>query len=331
MRYIYSLLFLIILVSCRQFSPRVDLSGIPVDFELYRFETDLFTIDTTELPLAIVNLQHSYPDFFDLYTQGILRIGTPQEKSFSNRILLFLADPVQQEAYLEVNRVYSDFSVYKNGISEAFRHFNYYFPEIQQPDIYTFIGYFNQSLVADEGLLAIALEKYLSPRFTPYLQLGIPSFAREKMDSKYLVSDVVKALGKTEFMYNDSIDNLVNQMIYEGMILYFTAQLIPKISEEILLQFTFDELQYFKKNEAQIWKYLIEQKQLFSSEYKIILRYINDGPFTPGFTDSPSRAGIYVGYRIVQSYMKNNPEVDLSSLLIENDYHKILNRSGYKP
>jgi len=33
----------------------------------------------------------------------------------------------------------------------------------------------------------------------------------------------------------------------------------------------------------------------------------------------------------VKSYMKNNPGTTLQGLMKENDYHKILNESGYSP
>ncbi len=331
MRFLIYLSLVLSFIQCRQFSPRPDLSGIPVDFEVYRFEQDWFSMDTTQLPEAIHSLELQYSSFFNLYTQGIIRIGSPQERLFGTRVQAFLADPVQQEAYREVQQRFADFLPYQQAISEAFRYYSYYFPDKNQPDLYTFVGYFNQSMVADEGLLAVALEKYLGSDFGPYLQIGIPSFARSKMAPEYLVSDVVKALGKTEFYYSDSLDHLLSKMIYEGLILHFTAQLIPGISEEVLLQYSAEELEFLKRNEASLWKYIIEQKHLFSFEHKIAMRYLNDGPFTPGINDSPSRIGVYLGYRIVQSFQKTHPELTLAEIMEWTDYQALLNTSEYKP
>ncbi|NOZ45244.1 MAG: hypothetical protein GXO79_00525 [Chlorobi bacterium] len=87
-----------------------------------------------------------------------------------------------------------------------------------------------------------------------------------------------------------------------------------------------------KKYEEDIWTYLIEKKVLYSTEYMQIKRYIDDAPFTPSFSKkSPGRIGIWVGWQIVRSYMKNRTDVDLIKLMNNNNYQKILNRSKYKP
>jgi uncharacterized protein YjaZ len=59
---------------------------------------------------------------------------------------------------------------------------------------------------------------------------------------------------------------------------------------------------------------------------------MNDGPFTAEVTqDSPGRLGVWVGWRIVDSYMRNNKDVTLCELMNENDAQKILEQSYYKP
>ena len=60
--------------------------------------------------------------------------------------------------------------------------------------------------------------------------------------------------------------------------------------------------------------------------------YIEETPFTKQFgNDSPGRLGIFLGWKLIQSYMKNNPEVTLPELMQISDYQKILNNSKFKP
>ena len=47
--------------------------------------------------------------------------------------------------------------------------------------------------------------------------------------------------------------------------------------------------------------------------------------------NAPSRVGYFVGYNIVNNYMKNNPQITIKELILETDEHTILNRSRYKP
>ena len=55
-------------------------------------------------------------------------------------------------------------------------------------------------------------------------------------------------------------------------------------------------------------------------------------PFTAEISqDSPGRLGIWIGWRIVDSYMRNNEHVTIQELMSEGDAQKILEQSFYKP
>jgi hypothetical protein len=81
-----------------------------------------------------------------------------------------------------------------------------------------------------------------------------------------------------------------------------------------------------------MWAYLVEHKLLFSSNNLLIRKFIYPAPFTSAFTqESPGRAIVWLGYRIVDAYMKNNKKVTLSQLMQDSDYQKILRMSNFKP
>jgi uncharacterized protein YjaZ len=121
-------------------------------------------------------------------------------------------------------------------------------------------------------------------------------------------------------------------MIYEGMLMYFTSQVLPNHPDSLIFGFTPNHMKFLKSNEKYMWTYLIEHKQLFSTESFAIQRFIGDAPFTQGFpNESPGRAVVWIGYRIVKEYMNRNKEVTLAMLMNERDYQKILNRSKYTP
>jgi hypothetical protein len=81
-----------------------------------------------------------------------------------------------------------------------------------------------------------------------------------------------------------------------------------------------------------MWTHLIENKYLFSTDRFMIDKFILDGPYTRDFgRESPGRAAVWIGYRIVSAYMAKNPGINLSALMAEKDYMKILNQSTYNP
>ena len=87
-----------------------------------------------------------------------------------------------------------------------------------------------------------------------------------------------------------------------------------------------------ERNEKKMWSYLIENKLLFSTDFFTINKFINDGPFTKDFSnESPARAANWIGLQIVNSYRKNNSDVNLEELMKNNNVQEILTLSKYSP
>lgn len=330
-----SVLFILVTVIlfnyCDTTGKRPDVQILKEPLRVYRFDKELFTLDTTHLLDQAAELHERYPQFFNLYTEGIIQIGAITEREFSSNLSFFLTDPTQRDAYQDVQKVYGDFKVQEEELRQAFSYLLYYFPDYVIPDFYLFVGAFNQSIVADSGIMGIALEKYLYSDYFRYIELGIPTFIRQKMDQKQLVSDCMRAIAQIEFPFESETDNLVQNMIWEGRVLYFIQAMMPDINESLVIQYDEAQLEYCYQHERHIWEYLVDQKYLFETDYKVFRRYLSDGPFTPGFPDSPARTGIFTGWQIVKAYMKQNPTVSLSELMNEKDYQKILNLSRYNP
>jgi E3 ubiquitin-protein ligase DOA10 len=80
-----------------------------------------------------------------------------------------------------------------------------------------------------------------------------------------------------------------------------------------------------------MWSFLAEKKLLYSTDQLTINKLTGPAPFTSLFTsESPGRAVIWLGYRIIESYMRNN-KVSLEALLEDNDYQQILAKAKFRP
>ena len=85
-------------------------------------------------------------------------------------------------------------------------------------------------------------------------------------------------------------------------------------------------------NEARMWEYLVENKLLFATDRITIRKFTGVGPFTKDFTnESPARAAVWIGWRIVEAYSRKNPDIGLRDIMKEQDYQKILTLSEYNP
>lgn len=329
----YLAFVLLILFSCGRDKHDIDISGIDVDIEIRRFEKDLFEIDPSGLEEHIIKLEKKYSRFFQIFNYKIIKIGSSQNEEYAELLRLFVTDYVSFKLYERTNEVFPDLEELSDGIEECFKRYKYYFNKKPVPEIVTYISGFNQSAVSDENLLAIGLDKYLGRDEEFYKQVGgLYDYMLLNMHKDKILSDIMRLWATTEFGFKDSVNNLINNMIYEGKIMYFVNAMLPYQPDTLKWGFTDLQMKFCRNNEKQMWAYIIENKLVFITDKFIINQFIREGPFTKDFSsESPARAAVWLGYNIVTAYMKKHKKLSLPDLMYENDYMKILNQSAYNP
>jgi len=94
-----------------------------------------------------------------------------------------------------------------------------------------------------------------------------------------------------------------------------------------------EKLDWAVENEGQIWAFFIEEQLLFSTETNLNKRFLENAPFSKFYKEqdglSPGKIGVWIGWKIVQSYLKHN-KVSLQEFL-KLDETIIFNNSKYKP
>ena len=330
---VFRLLPLIIILICCQRNPlKVNVSGIDLTLNLKRLDHDIFRITPDNLPQVIPQLRQTYGSFFDAYNENVIALGNPSDSLYPTYLNLFLRDSIRISTKLKIDSVFGDLRGIQKKLEEGFRHYRYYFPIKRIPQLITIISGFNQSVVMTADAIGISLDNYLGADCPFYKRLALPAYKRENMFSAKIPTDVLYAWGISEFEFDETNNNLLSQMIYQGKMIYFLDAMFPDDPDYLKIGFQPEKLEWCQKNEEGMWTYLIEHKLLFTSDRMNIVRFINPAPFTSSFTtDSPGRAGIWVGWQIVRSYMKKHPGITLPNLMVDNDYQKILNDSGYAP
>lgn len=326
-------ILLVIISGCKK-SDRLDadVSDIDIQLEINRLDKDLFEIPLDKTEQSIPDLASTYGEFFELYSRNIINIGSTGNKSYPEYLQGFLTDYTINMIHKEVMKEFPVITNLEDGLTEAFKHYHYYFPEKQIPALYTYIGGFNQSIIVGDSILAIGTDKYLGSDCEFYDKIGIPKYIQKNMHKEKIIPDCMYAWTLTEFIYNDSIDNLANNMIYQGKIFYVLDALLPDMPDSLKFGFTENQLLWCQGNEKQMWEYLIEEKLLFTTKYLTINRFINPAPYTYAFgNNSPGRAVLWMGRNIVRAYMQKNPEVSMKDLMENDNYQQILSESKYKP
>lgn len=324
------LLILLVMTSCGTKPPNVD--HVKVDFKLVPFYEDLFSINPDSLAKETPRLVNHYGPFFEAYSMRVIGAGSPNEEGFEDKMKLFLEYPPNREVLDSCRKTFANLDPLRKEINKGFQYYRYYFPEKPIPDVYLHISGFNQSILVDSSWVSVSIEKYLGKDCIFYEWLTIPVYLRQKMTPEKVAPDILKAIAMTEFVYNDSVDNLMTQMVYQGTIQYFLKQVMPLLPDELLLDFTPEQMAWCRQYEATMWSSIVERKHLFNNDRMVIQKYVGESPFSYYFgQDSPGRTGIFIGYRIVESFMDRNPRVTLKELMSIRDYNSIFSRAAYRP
>lgn len=325
----------VLLLACNGNRNKVDISKINLEVNIHRFDKDLFAIppDTIDIKKALPGLREKYGSFFNLYNNNIIHIGNSYSEMYPFFLQKFLNSEAVHVGWQNVKTVFADDTELNQQLTNAFKHYKYYFPEKYVPQIYAYISGFGESIALADSLIGISLEKYLGADFSIYDMLGISRYLSRRMYKEKIPSDCMRAWAIGEYPFMDESGNtLISKMVYEGKLLYFTKQMLPADADTTLFGFTNNQLKWCEDNAKNMWAYLIEQKLLFNTDRFMIIKMTEEAPYTSGFPpESPGKACNWIGYHIVEEYMNRHKNITLNDLMSNNNHQKIFEDAKYKP
>ncbi|GHT10361.1 hypothetical protein AGMMS4956_01580 [Bacteroidia bacterium] len=314
--------------SCQTESAR--LRKIKVDVQVQRFEQDLFLLNKENFAEQLLLLENKYGAFFTLFCSQIIDIGTPDSADFEAQLLAFLQDTVVQQGYAAAQRIFADTKSLNRTFTNAFKRYKLHFATDSIPQVYTFVAGFNHSVVLADGVVAIGLDKYLGTDFAPYSQMGFYRYLLRNMYPAKMPGDAIHYIAEQTFA--SPTNSLLQRMIWEGKLLYFTQQLLPDAPDTCLFGFSAQQIKSCLDNEAFMWNVLVRDKLLFSQNRRLIREMTEDAPFTSRFSQqAPGKAANWIGYRIVAQYMRRHRDLTLPQLMTHHNAQEILDGSGYNP
>lgn len=332
--FIFLLLIVSALTSCKKNHYKVNTASVKVKVEIKRLEKDLFTVNPNELITKVPLLKQKYNGVLQFFS-SVIKTGDINDKSFGDQLVSFCTDKQNNDVYAETMKVYPDVVEIETGLQEALRHYLYYFPEGKVPAVFTCITGFNSSIITADSVLGIGLDRYLGADCKYYPQLEIYRYLAVRMTPENIVPDCMFGLGAHLWDFstlNYKNDNVLSEIIHNGKLKYFEKSMLPEASDKLIFGFTSDQLKFCRKNESQMWQYLVEHDLLFNSEQFTIRKLTGEAPFTTYFTsESPGRAAVWLGFRIVESYMMKNRDVNLGDLMKNIDVQSILEGAKYSP
>lgn len=327
------LLFLFCLPGCKNESRfQMDPSDSDQQIHTHRFDQALNDLDTTRLEEEVLKLGALYPAYYKLYCQNIIRVGLPKDKKHIYFLSHFLSDTVYREVYDTVQVHFTDLNVIEEDLLDGLKRFHLLFPEKALPEVYYHISGFNEAIAVAEDILSISLENYLGENHPFYEWLGIYQYKKVQKVPERISRDALLGWITTEFENASKSNQLIDEMIYQGKLIFLLQQLLPETPTHLLLGLTSAHYKWCESNESKIWTAMIEWKHLFSKDKLTIKKHLDEAPFNNFFGEgSAPKSGIYIGWRIVSEYMKTNKNISLSDLFEEQSGQVVLQMSEYRP
>jgi len=313
-KYLFILGFILMGCSTKE-KDTPDLSSVNVYTEVHRFDQAFYNSSAEGLQ----ELKMKYPYLFPVQYADTAWVNKMNDKD-------------ELELFAETEMLYHDFKAQEAEISDLFKHIKYHYPGFKEPKVLTVITNVDQDnkVILADSLLFISLDLYLGKDHPFYADF--PNYIKRKNTKDHIIVDVADAFA-VKLVPPSGDRSFAARMIQSGKRLFLLEQLLGGKPETEILGYEKEQILWAEENEAEIWKFFIENDLLFSNDQALSERFIDEAPFSKFYLandqDSPGGIGGWVGLQMVKNFM----EIENVGLLemLQTPNEEIFKKSKYKP
>ena len=305
---------LIALVGCMD-DPAVE--GDPNSIAVKDFEQALFSIDTAQWEHGFVNLQREFEPFVMDAPSAFWR----GQRTDSLLLALHAFPTPQWDALLR-------------DMQATLAAYAFHFQK-KPAVLYSYLSRLDLGypVIFADSLCFVARDCYLG--FQAPFYRGMYAYQAELHNPAFAPADVAREVRAPHLKTNPADHSFLQAMVDAGRLAYAMHLLNPTLPEHTLIQYNAEQWRFCEENIVPMWTYFVENKLLFSSDMDLVRRFLQPAPsskfYLPFDRQTPPRAGQWLGYHIVASYMKGHPEKTLHDLLNHTDAQSLFAQSGFKP
>lgn len=299
-----------------------------IEISVTRYEQALFSLDSNHLREGVESLYGKVPEL-------LVAKNSWKDPNMIQSLKGYLSDPTIKDLYKETQKQFPNLEDLKKQLKGAFEIYLTHFPEDTLPEVVTMISGLDFSFpsVWGEGsYLIINLDMYLGQNYKYYSKAGMPKFISARCEKKYIAPDCFTKMMAYKHLPDKTLVTTLDNMLFEGKKLYLAQTVLPEMEPQDIIGYSPEKYAWIQKNEGAVWQYLMEKNMIYSKDENVIRQLVGETPFTRVFgNESPGRIGAYIGWHIIQNYMKQHPETTLEEMMQRTDAQMILKESLYKP
>ena len=292
---------------------------------IHRFEQELMEAPSKKLPEHLAQIRSEY-------NSSLLNIF-PEDAEYMQQVMGFTHDSTIRYIYDCINKEYNDLHWLEKDLTKAMKELQKMDKEIQCNKFFTMLSasfdYPTRTYCEGDELI-ISIDQYVLPEMERYGYFGLPKYLVNLSKKEYILPDCIAAIARNQISLPEGDLTMLDYMIMEGKTLYIVNHTLPKIADTLKFRYTKTQLEWMQKNEKNVWAYFLQNKMLYKNEYRQFQNFISEAPKTNAFNESAPRTANYIGWRIIEQYMKRN-NVSLAHLLENTNSQQILQESNYRP
>ena len=261
------------------------------------------------------------------YTRDLYR-AFPDDTAFVSHLYYIISHPGTQGFYKEVDSTFGDLSDIKQQFGEAFAHIKEIYPDFVPPKIYTtFTGLENDLYVSDSTII-ISLEAFVGPDAS--YRPDQPEYIIRRYEKQYIVPSIIRLMA-SKYIKSGGEPTMLNDMLYFGKSFEFTKQVMPETADSIIIAMPDSSLRNNWYAQDLIWAHYIDKNLLYEQNQRVKEKYLGERPKTPEMgTAVPGRIGQWLGWRIIDKFRQENPDVSFKQLMEWTDAAELLRKSKYR-
>jgi hypothetical protein len=320
------LVVILVLASCSSNPLDVDASKTQVNIGFINLDSNLVNTRSANRIVMHHNFMDEISEIYEYNLGYCIRMSNASDSSFEKSLSMFLQDPYIKRLEKRIAEKFSDLNTYKTEIVDGFKHLKYHIPNGKIPENVVFMNsLFNSNAFSTEKQIGIGLDNYLGASTDVVKELPNEPYyewIKDAMDPKFMTRDALCSWVMTHYV--EEVDgNLAEHIIRWGKILYLTQAAFPNKEPELILRYSTVDYKWALDNEYSLWKYLVDEKMLFTVNELNTRNLLKEGPFTIGLPEKgPDRLGQFLGYRMILKYMEAK-EITVEQL-INTPYTDIL-------
>lgn len=314
--------------SCEQVAGWLD-GTVSDTFSIERFDRLQNELGLTGNFSTVRRMNNEYPLQTQILIEEVLELGSVTDSDIMNKLEGCLSDTAMLILMADGERKFGDMKQLNAQFDKALKRMNKELPRLSTPKVYAQFSGLNESVVVSDTLLGFSIDKYMGTDYPMYKKYFYENQIAT-MSSERIVSDCIFFYLRDNYpLPETSAGTLMDNMLNLGKLNWITMKLTGNSQIELLLGFSDADSKWLKQNRQKVIDYCMSRQH---STDPLVLRGLLNATGIPAMDDenAPALLGVWLGYQMVNQYMKNQKSMTTEQLALKDDMADLLAAFNYK-